>query len=150
MVLVQNWPFFQFFFLGNIGLETVFYDIRERKNAFLGYKTRCWKSRKIGIFPNGQFSVLLKIGLFLLIIIFNLLKKWLLGSNFFTPYTKRVRASHQPSIHRAFKIRMSMIVAPLCHSAWLFSLWQTVILAQISSIFQIRYKKWWQVQSVNV
>ena len=29
---------FQFFFLGNIGLENGFYDILERKNAFLGYK----------------------------------------------------------------------------------------------------------------
>ena len=26
------------FFLGNIGQENVFYDILERKNAFLGYK----------------------------------------------------------------------------------------------------------------
>ena len=38
MVLVQKWPFFQLFFLGNIGQENVFYDILERKNAFLGYK----------------------------------------------------------------------------------------------------------------
>ena len=29
---------FQLFFLGNIGQENVFYDIQERKNAFLGYK----------------------------------------------------------------------------------------------------------------
>ena len=38
MVLVQKWPFFQLFFLGNIDQENVFYDILERKNAFLGYK----------------------------------------------------------------------------------------------------------------
>ena len=38
MVLVQKWPFFQLFFLGNIAQENVFYDILERKNAFLGYK----------------------------------------------------------------------------------------------------------------
>ena len=31
MVLVQKWPFFQLFFLGNIGKENVFYDILERK-----------------------------------------------------------------------------------------------------------------------
>ena len=37
MVLVQNWPFFQLFFLGNIGQEHVFYDILERKKAFLGF-----------------------------------------------------------------------------------------------------------------
>ena len=31
MVLVQKGPFFQLFFLGNIGQENVFYDILERK-----------------------------------------------------------------------------------------------------------------------
>ena len=41
----------KFFFLGNIGQEKVFYDILERKNAFLGYKNK--KSRKIDIFPTG-------------------------------------------------------------------------------------------------
>ena len=35
---------FPTFFLGNIGQENVFYDIRERKNAFLGYKKK--KSKK--------------------------------------------------------------------------------------------------------
>ena len=38
MVLVRKLPFFQFFFLGNIGQENFFYDILERKIAFLGYK----------------------------------------------------------------------------------------------------------------
>ena len=37
MVLVQKWPFFPIFFLGNIGEENVFDDILERKKAFLGY-----------------------------------------------------------------------------------------------------------------
>ena len=32
----QKWPFFNIFFLGNIGQANVFYDILERKNAFLG------------------------------------------------------------------------------------------------------------------
>ena len=32
--------FFPTFFLGNIGQENVFYDILERKNAFLAYKTQ--------------------------------------------------------------------------------------------------------------
>ena len=41
------------FFLGNIGQENVFYDILERKNVCLGYKTRSSKSRKIDIFPKG-------------------------------------------------------------------------------------------------
>ena len=46
MVLIQKWPFFQTFFLGNIGHENVFYDSLHQKNSFLGY-------RKIGIFPKG-------------------------------------------------------------------------------------------------
>ena len=43
MVLVQKWPFFQPFFLDNIGQEIVFYDILERENAFLGYKNNKFK-----------------------------------------------------------------------------------------------------------
>ena len=50
MVLVQKCPFFQLFFLGNIGQENVFYNILERKNAFLSYKNKQFKSRKIDIF----------------------------------------------------------------------------------------------------
>ena len=46
MVLVQKWPFFQLFILGNIGLENVFYDILQRKNAFLGYKKKKFKKSK--------------------------------------------------------------------------------------------------------
>ena len=53
MVLVQKWPFFQVFLLGNIGQENVFYDILEGKNAFLGYKNTKSKSRKFKIFPEG-------------------------------------------------------------------------------------------------
>ena len=44
MVLVQKWPFFKLFFIGNIGQENVFYDILERKNVFLSYKNK--KSKK--------------------------------------------------------------------------------------------------------
>ena len=51
MVLVQKWPFFQLFFLGNIGEENVFYDILERKNSFLGYKNIKSKQSK-----NWHFS----------------------------------------------------------------------------------------------
>ena len=43
MVLVQKWPFFQLFILGNIGKEKVFYDILEEKNAFLGYENKKFK-----------------------------------------------------------------------------------------------------------
>ena len=77
MVFVQKWPFLQnsinwhfskgvnpwfwsknghfsnYFFLGNIGQENVFYDILEGKNAFLSYKTRSSKTRKIDTFPKG-------------------------------------------------------------------------------------------------
>ena len=53
MVLVQKWPFFRIFFLGNLCQENVFYDILERKNAFLHFKNNKLKSRKTDIFPKG-------------------------------------------------------------------------------------------------
>ena len=40
MILVEKRPYFQLLFFGNIGQENVFYDILERKNAFLGYKNK--------------------------------------------------------------------------------------------------------------
>ena len=51
MVLDQKWPFFQLFFLGNIGKLNVFYDIVEWKNAFLDYKKKKFKKSK-----NWHFS----------------------------------------------------------------------------------------------
>ena len=54
MFLVQKWPFFQVFFLGIIGQENVFYDIPERKSAFLGYKSKEFKKSKMAIFPKGS------------------------------------------------------------------------------------------------
>ena len=53
MVLVQKWPFSQLFFLGNVGLENVFYDILEQKKAFLGYKKKKFKQSKNWHFPKG-------------------------------------------------------------------------------------------------
>ena len=57
---------FPTFFLGNIGQENVFYDILERKNAFLGYKNKKFKKSNNwyifqGVNPwfwskNGHFS----------------------------------------------------------------------------------------------
>ena len=44
---------FTIFFLGNIGQENVFYDILQRKNAFLAIKTSSSKSPKIDIFQKG-------------------------------------------------------------------------------------------------
>ena len=53
MVLVQKWPFFHLFFLGNIGHENIFYDILDRKNAFLGYKNKKIKRSKNWHFSKG-------------------------------------------------------------------------------------------------
>ena len=59
--IVEKWPFFQrgltygfgpkmaifpIFFSGNIGKESVFYDILGRKNAFLGYRNKNFKKLK--------------------------------------------------------------------------------------------------------
>ena len=40
MILVQKWTFFEPFFLDNLGQENAFYDILERKIAFVGYKNK--------------------------------------------------------------------------------------------------------------
>ena len=42
----KNDHFPTFFFFGNIGHKNVFYDILERKNAFLGYKNKKFKKSK--------------------------------------------------------------------------------------------------------
>ena len=47
----KNGHFFNFSFLGNIGQENVFYDILERKNAFLSSKNQKIKKSK-----NWHFS----------------------------------------------------------------------------------------------
>ena len=47
----KNGHFGNLFFLGNIGHESVLYDILERKNAFLGYKNKKFKQSK-----NKHFS----------------------------------------------------------------------------------------------
>ena len=53
MVWIQKWPFFKFLFLGNTKQENVFYDILERKNAFLGYKNKKFKNSKNSYFSKG-------------------------------------------------------------------------------------------------
>ena len=58
MVLVQKCPFFQLFFLGNIGQENIVNDILERKNAFLGYKEEVQKVEKLTFFRRGYRMVL--------------------------------------------------------------------------------------------
>ena len=64
--MVQKWPFFQLFFLGNIGQERVFYYLLARIHAFLGYKSNQFKKStncdfSKGVNPwfwskNGHFS----------------------------------------------------------------------------------------------
>ena len=49
----KNGHFFNYFFLGNIGQENVFYDILQRKNAFLGYKNKKFKKSKNWDFSKG-------------------------------------------------------------------------------------------------
>ena len=46
MVLFQKRPFLDFFVLDKIGQENVFYNILERKNAFLDYKSKKLKKLK--------------------------------------------------------------------------------------------------------
>ena len=53
MVFVQKCVFFKFFLLRNIGQENVFYDILERKNAFLRYKNEKFKKTKNWHFSKG-------------------------------------------------------------------------------------------------
>ena len=62
----KNGHFSNFFLLGNIGQENIFYDILERKNAFLRYKNKkVHKDKKLRFFQgvnpcfsskNGHFS----------------------------------------------------------------------------------------------
>ena len=51
--MVQDWPFFQLSFLGNIRQENVFYDILDQKNAFLGDKNKKFKKSKNWHFSKG-------------------------------------------------------------------------------------------------
>ena len=53
MVLVQKLPFFQVFFLRNIGQEISLNDIVDRNNAFLGYKNKKLKKSKNWHFSKG-------------------------------------------------------------------------------------------------
>ena len=66
MVLVQKWLSYQLFFLGNKSQKSIFYDILERRNTFLGYKNKRLKKSKNWYFSkvvnpwfwskNGHFS----------------------------------------------------------------------------------------------
>ena len=53
MVFIQKWPFFQILFFRQNRPGKCLFDILGRENAFLGYKKRSSKSRKIAIFPKG-------------------------------------------------------------------------------------------------
>ena len=49
----KNGHFSNFVFLGNIGHENVFYDILQRKNAFLSYKNKNFNKSKKWHFSKG-------------------------------------------------------------------------------------------------
>ena len=49
----KNGHFSKLIFLGNTGQENVFYDILERKNAFLGYKNKKFKKAENRHFYKG-------------------------------------------------------------------------------------------------
>ena len=49
----KNGHFSNLFFLGNIGKENVFFDVRERKNANVGYKNKKFKKSKNWHFSKG-------------------------------------------------------------------------------------------------
>ena len=38
--MVENWPFYHVFILGDMGQKNVVYNIVERKHAFLGYNNK--------------------------------------------------------------------------------------------------------------
>ena len=61
----KNGHFSNFFFLGTIGQENVFYNILKRKNAFQAIKTRSRKCREINPWfwsENGHFSKIFFLG----------------------------------------------------------------------------------------
>ena len=72
MVLLKNGHFSNFFILGIIGQQNVFYDIQERNNTFLSYKNKKFKKSKKWHFSkgvnqwfwskNGHFSNFLFLG----------------------------------------------------------------------------------------
>ena len=49
----KNGHFSNFYFLGNVGQKNVFYDILERKNAYLGHKNKKFKKSKNRHFRKG-------------------------------------------------------------------------------------------------
>ena len=53
MLLVQKWPLFQLLFFGQRSLENDYYDILERKNAFLAYKKKKFKKSTNWHFSKG-------------------------------------------------------------------------------------------------
>ena len=61
MVVVRSRPWFcskngffaNFYFLGHVGQKNVFYEILERRNAFLGYKNNKFKKSKNLHFSKG-------------------------------------------------------------------------------------------------
>ena len=69
----KNGHYFNFFFLGNIGKENVFYDSLEKKNAFLGYKNNKFKKvENLTFFQRGSHGFGRKIAIFQLFFLGNI------------------------------------------------------------------------------
>ena len=72
MVMVKKWPFFHVFLFCNMSQENKFYNILEKKTAFLAYKNNRFKKSKTwdfskGVNPwfwskNGHFSISFFLG----------------------------------------------------------------------------------------
>ena len=61
MVLVQKWPYFKLFLLGNRGLENVFYDILEQKKSlFRPKKQEVQKVEKLTFFQMSSMALVQK------------------------------------------------------------------------------------------
>ena len=103
MVLVQKWPFFQLFFLGNVGLENVFYDILEQKKAFLGYKKKKFKQSKNWHFPKAPVVLLQRWSFFQLLFFFGKIGQ----ENVFYDILELKNASLGKKNHKFIKVKNS-------------------------------------------
>ena len=76
MVLVQKWPFFQFFFQAIQARNMSITIIYNKKTTFQAIKTRSSETLKIDIYPNGLTRAFgLKIAIFPLFLLGNIARK---------------------------------------------------------------------------
>ena len=67
MVLVQKWPFFELFFLGNIGQENVFYDYSRTKKCLSTHLYCCIKHIHFDSKYYSIFCVFFSLGILFVI-----------------------------------------------------------------------------------